>query len=49
MPSQSLPGLGPTARDLIVALRAPFFLDLALSAQSYALRIHLNLFLIIRY
>ena len=32
----------PGARDLIVALRAPFFLDLALSAWSYALRIHLR-------
>ena len=35
------------ARDLIVALRAPFFLDIALKARSYALRIHLSLFLII--
>ena len=37
----------PRARDLIVALRAPFFLDLALRAQFCALRIHLTLFLII--
>ena len=37
----------PRARDLIVALRAPFFLDLALRARSCALRIHLSLFLII--
>ena len=37
----------PGARDLIVALRASFFLDLALSARSYAFRIHLSLFLII--
>ena len=37
----------PKARDLIVALRAPFFLDLALRARSCALRIHLTLFLII--
>ena len=37
------------ARDLIVAPRAPFFLDLVLSYRSYALRIHLSLFLIIRY
>ena len=37
------------ARDLIVALRAPFFLDLALSAQSNALRIHLSLFPVIWY
>ena len=39
----------PRARDLIVALRAPFFLDLALSARSYASCIHLSLFLIIWY
>ena len=37
----------PRARDLIVALRAPFFLDLALRARSCALRIRLSLFLII--
>ena len=37
----------PTARDSIVALRAPFFLDLALRARSCALRIRLSLFLII--
>ena len=37
----------PGARDLIVALRAPFFLDLALRARSCALRIRLSLFLII--
>ena len=37
----------PRARDLIIPLRAPFFLDLALSARSYAFRIHLSLFLII--
>ena len=37
----------PRARDLIVALRAPNFLDLALCARSCALRIHLSLFLII--
>ena len=37
----------PRARDLIIALRAPFFLDLALRAWSCALRIHLSLFLII--
>ena len=37
----------PRACDLIVALRAPFFLDLALRARSCALRIHLSLFLII--
>ena len=37
----------PRARDLIVALRAPIFLDLALRARSWALRIHLSLFLII--
>ena len=39
----------PRARDLIVALRAPFFLDLALRARSRALRIHLSLFIIIWY
>ena len=39
----------PRTRDLIVALRAPLFLDLALSAWSYAFRIHLSLFLIISY
>ena len=33
----------PRARDLIVALRAPFFLDLALRTRSCALRIHLTL------
>ena len=37
----------PRARDLIVALHAPFFLDLTLRARSCALRIHLSLFLII--
>ena len=37
----------PRARDSIVALRAPFFLDLALRARSCALRIRLSLFLII--
>ena len=37
----------PRARDSIVALRAPFFLDLAFRARSCALRIHLSLFLII--
>ena len=37
----------PRARDLIVAIRALFFLDLALSAQSYTFRIHSSLFLII--
>ena len=37
----------PRARDLIVALRAPIFLDLALRARSCALRIHLSLFVII--
>ena len=37
----------PRARDLIVALCAPFFLDLALRARSCTLRIHLSLFLII--
>ena len=37
----------PSARDLIVALCAPFFLDLALRARTCALRIHLSLFLII--
>ena len=36
----------PRARDSIVALRAPFLLDLALRARSCALRIHLSLFLI---
>ena len=30
----------PRARDLIVALRAPSFLNLALSVRFYALRIH---------
>ena len=39
----------PRARDLIVAPCAPFFLDLAFSYPSYALRIHLSLFLIISY
>ena len=39
----------PRARDSIVALRAPFFLDLALRARSCALRIHLILFLIFWY
>ena len=39
----------PRARDLIWALRAPFFLDLALRDRSCALRIHLSLFLIIWY
>ena len=29
----------PRARDLFVALRAPFFLDLAIHARSCALRI----------
>ena len=43
----SLAGLSaPRARDSIVALRAPFFLDLALRARSCALCIHLSLFLI---
>ena len=37
----------PRARDLIVALRAPIFLDLVLRARSCALRIRLSLFLII--
>ena len=37
----------PRARDSMVALRAPFFMDLALRARSCALRIHLSLFLII--
>ena len=37
----------PRARDLIVALRAPEFLNVALPARSCALRIHLSLFLII--
>ena len=37
----------PRARDLIVTLRAPFFLDIALRARSCALRIRLSLFLII--
>ena len=37
----------PRARDSIVALRAPFFLDLALRARSCAHRIYLSLFLII--
>ena len=37
----------PRARDLIVALRAPFFLDLALRARSCALHIHSSLFIII--
>ena len=37
----------PRARDSIVALRAPFFLDIALRARSCALRIHFSLFLII--
>ena len=35
----------PGARDSIVTLRAPFFLELALRARSCALRIHLNLLL----
>ena len=39
----------PEARDSIVALRAPEFLNVALRARSYALRIHLSLFLIIWY
>ena len=33
----------PRARDSIVALCAPFFLDLALRARSCALRIHLSI------
>ena len=37
----------PRARDLVVALRAPFFLDLALRARSCALHLHSNLFIII--
>ena len=37
----------PRARDLIVALRALFFLDLAVRARSCALRKRLSLFLII--
>ena len=37
----------PRARDLIVALRAPFFLDLALRTRSCALRMPIGLFLII--
>ena len=37
----------PRARDSIVALRAPEFLNVALRARSCALRIRLSLFLII--
>ena len=37
----------PRARDLIVAFRAPFFLDLALRGGSCALHIHSSLFIII--
>ena len=37
----------PRARDSIVALRAPFLLDLALRARSCALHIHSSLFIII--
>ena len=36
----------PRARDSIVALRTPEFLNVALRVRSCALRIHLNLFLI---
>ena len=39
----------PRARDSIVALRAPEFLNVALRARSCALRIHLSLFLIFWY
>ena len=39
----------PRAHDLIVGLRASFILDIALNARSYALCIHLSLFLIIWY
>ena len=37
----------PRARESIVALRAMFFLDLALCARSCALHIHSSLFIII--
>ena len=37
----------PKARDLVVTLRAPFSLSLALCARPYILRIHISLFIVI--